>query len=151
MSFSQFVNYKKYHLWKELKKDKKLIDIQSFKQLINEIFQEEWIFNDELIQQIFNLIDIDKSGKIEWNEFLRFLNIIENIGSFEIDIDFVQLYFQLLDRDGNGYLDKNEMNNYLDTFGFDDEMKNQFFNELDLDGNGTIDFNEFLFQYRNTE
>ena len=55
--------------------------------------------------------------------------------------------FKLIDKDGNGTLDKEEVQKgYVDHFGItlSDEHVQNMFDAVDMDGNGTIDYTEFV-------
>ena len=55
--------------------------------------------------------------------------------------------FKLIDKDGNGTLDKQEVQKgYIDHFGItlSDEHVQNMFDAVDLDGSGTIDYTEFV-------
>ena len=55
--------------------------------------------------------------------------------------------FKLMDKDGNGTLDKEEvMQGYEEHFGVQmtDEQIETMFRAVDIDGNGTIDYTEFV-------
>ena len=55
--------------------------------------------------------------------------------------------FKLMDKDGNGQLDKDEvMNGYEEHFGIrmTEENVDAMFKAVDIDGNGTIDYTEFV-------
>lgn len=55
--------------------------------------------------------------------------------------------FKLMDKDGNGTLDKQEvMDGYEEHFGIQmtDEQVDAMFSAVDIDGNGAIDYTEFI-------
>lgn len=55
--------------------------------------------------------------------------------------------FKLMDKDGNGTLDKQEvMLGYEEHFGIQmtDEQVDAMFTAVDIDGNGAIDYTEFV-------
>lgn len=63
--------------------------------------------------------------------------------------------FSQLDLDGDGRVDKMEMDAFLKKQGIDDEHRQQIveelFNKLDNDANGRIDLEEFSAQYVSTK
>ena len=55
--------------------------------------------------------------------------------------------FKLMDKDGNGTLDKEEVSQgYAEHFGIEmtEEQVNAMFDAVDIDGNGCIDYTEFV-------
>ena len=63
--------------------------------------------------------------------------------------------FSQLDRNGDGKVDRDEMDAYLAQRGIDDEHRSQIvdeiFEKLDQDHNGHVDLNEFTQQYISTK
>ena len=63
--------------------------------------------------------------------------------------------FSALDLDGDGKVDRNEMDTFLSRQGIDDEHRSQIvdelFDKLDKDANGRIDLAEFSQQYVSTK
>ena len=63
--------------------------------------------------------------------------------------------FQQLDTNGDGMVDRDEMDAFLARQGIDDEHRNQIidelFDKLDKDANGRIELNEFSEQYVQTK
>ena len=61
----------------------------------------------------------------------------------------------MLDRDGNGQVDRNEMNIFLRDRGLDEEHRLQIidviFQNTDQDENNTISLDEFVSHYVNTK
>lgn len=61
----------------------------------------------------------------------------------------------MIDADGNGMVDRDEMDNYLMNQGINDEHRSQIvdelFEKLDKDANGRIEIAEFSSQYVSTK
>ena len=59
--------------------------------------------------------------------------------------------FNAIDANGDGKVDRDEMDNFLERQGIDDEHRSQIveelFEKLDNDANGRIDLDEFSQQY----
>lgn len=55
------------------------------------------------LKQLMDSIDVDKNGKINYTEFLA--SSLEKDELFKVDN--LKKMFKLLDRDGNGSIDKN--------------------------------------------
>ncbi|CAF0716363.1 unnamed protein product [Brachionus calyciflorus] len=102
--------------------------------------------------QIFNVFDSDKSGKIDFTEFLIAIST-----SSQGDIKKkLKLGFKLYDTNNNGKIDKKEMAKLIEAIydltgeqnrKNDNDPKQRvesIFNKLDRDHNGTIDENEFI-------
>ena len=63
--------------------------------------------------------------------------------------------FNAIDANGDGKVDRDEMDNFLTRQGIDDEHRSQIveelFEKLDNDANGRIDLDEFSQQYAMTK
>ena len=63
--------------------------------------------------------------------------------------------FAAIDLDGSGKIDKQEMNNFLEQKGIDQEHRMQIidvvFQACDLDGSGLIELHEFIGHFLNTK
>ena len=106
----------------------------------------------EEVDAIFNEVDLDGNGEIEFSEW-----IVASIDKNSlITNEKLELAFNLFDEDGGGTIDAKEVKATL--AGFNDESKqmtaeenqiwNDLVNEVDLDGNGEIDFYEFSHMMR---
>lgn len=62
-------------------------------------------FNDAEIALLFKAFDLDKSGLIEYDEFLRVIRGPMNAARTK----WVDKAFAKLDKDGNGYVDINDI------------------------------------------
>ena len=79
-----------------------------FAGISKETFIESYQGSKELsfvLSRIFDCIDLDRSGNIDWEEYLHAMDIMSN-GNYEQQID---LFFQVYDTDGNGVLSFNEI------------------------------------------
>jgi Ca2+-binding EF-hand superfamily protein len=61
--------------------------------------------NIAILERVFLAIDTDKSGFIEWEEFLRAMSTVR-CGTYE---EKINLFFNLFDADGNGVLTFSEI------------------------------------------
>ena len=99
------------------------------------------------IEGIFKSIDTDKSGKIDYTEFIaasmdrRLYMREERLGEA----------FSMLDRDGSGKISKDEIKKALKLGNLDNATFDKYIIEYDLDGDGEIDYNEFLNMMGKTE
>ena len=108
------------------------------------------IENEDIINRLFDIFDTDKSGTIDFNEFMETIQKIID-GTEKDKIEFA---FNLYDLDNSGFIDRVELKvlieqsfieNNLDYDEFQLELLvDEFFKRADLDKSGTIDFNEFL-------
>merc|ERR1712113_674377 len=93
---------------------------------------------DEILQSV----DIDRSGKIEFGEFVLIMakRILETDGQAELE-----LAFKLLDRDGNGYILADEASKLLTTTGqpFTEAEMRLFMSMVDVSSDGRISKDEF--------
>jgi calmodulin len=78
-------------------------------------------------------------------EFIQFINIINSP-------DRIVEAFQTFDKDGNGYLDKNEFFAIMSSFGGKMSKKEMedIFKASDLNGDGKVDYREFV-EYWNSQ
>ena len=91
---------------------------------------------------MINEVDADGSGSIEFPEFLWMMAQKASELAAEDDI---REAFRVFDRDGNGYISKEEMRAVMMNIGetvTDDECS-QFIHEADVDGDGKINYEEF--------
>ncbi|KAI7547446.1 hypothetical protein KC331_g5013 [Hortaea werneckii] len=123
-------------LWLKLNtKRKDTLDLPALKlglQQINHPLKDA----DTLISDMLTACDINKDGKISYDEFLRFCKETEK-----------QLWalFNSIDRDANGHLDKGELSAAFERAGVSVSQRrlDVFFSYIDRDDNGTIDFAEW--------
>ena len=70
------------------------------------------------------------------------------------DLQRIEAEFRTIDIDGDGKVDKYEMNEFLEKKGVNSEHRDQIIDELfskcDVDGDGRIDIQEFTGQYTDT-
>lgn len=84
-------------------------------------------------------IDVDKNGKINYTEFLA--SSLEKDELFKVDN--LKKMFKLLDKDGNGSIDRNELKTLFTDNAIDSihgKSIDQIFDACDKDKSGTIDF-----------
>jgi|LakMenE18May11ns_1017448.scaffolds.fasta_scaffold9849821_2 Ca2+-binding EF-hand superfamily protein len=75
--------------------------------------------------------------------------------SSENEIRKLRQEFKMVDKNGDGRVDRNEMNNFLRNRGVDDDHRAQILEELfskcDEDSNGRIEIDEFVSFYVDTK
>ena len=94
--------------------------------------------SDNDIETIFTSLDTDRSGSIDYTQFLA-ASLDEKIYLTEN-----RLYeaFLAIDKDGSGKIGKNEIKNILNSEN--DEKIDELIKKIDKNGDGEIDYNEFL-------
>ncbi|KAF7546019.1 hypothetical protein G7046_g9428 [Stylonectria norvegica] len=96
---------------------------------------------DEMLKRIMKEVDKDQDGKIQYEEFRRFVDKAER-----------QLFalFRSIDKDGNGQLDKNELQTAFKHAGLTVSSRrlNDFFNDMDGDNDGYVSFDEWRLEHR---
>ena len=113
------------------------------KKLLNDNIDENNIeINNNYLEEIFNIIDTDKNGKIEYEEFLR-AAIDKKI---LIEENNLKLSFEFFDKDKNGFITLEEIYEVFNKNNEIEVSKEEFkkvIDEVDLNKDGLIDFKEF--------
>ena len=92
------------------------------------------------VDRIFSLVDTDRSGFIDFNEFVMATVARDKL----LTDEKLKAAFQLFDRDRSGAIDANEIKHHIGVGKkVDEEVWNAVLAEVDLNGNGTVEFNEF--------
>jgi Ca2+-binding EF-hand superfamily protein len=117
-------------------KDKSgMIEVDEFYRMIHE---KRSIFGDS----IFELIDIDHSGGLEFSEF------VQTLGTYCIfgQQDILKFCFYIFDKDKNGFIEMDELHALIDVLHDVEKTSNLTvaLNKLDRNGDGKIDFKEFI-------
>jgi len=101
------------------------------------------IMSDEEVETMFNAVDADRSGFIDYTEF-----IVATVNSEEFNSnEFLQAAFKLFDKDGSGSISADEIKQVL---GFgkggsgDEASINAILKQVDENGDGDISFDEFV-------
>ena len=77
------------------------IDKKTFKEGVSSLAFED----DAFVNRVFQLLDEDGSGTVEWEEFVNTVNALET-GSPHDKLSFC---FQVYDKDGNASIERNEL------------------------------------------
>eukprot|EP00163_Fabomonas_tropica_P032268 TRINITY_DN800_c0_g4_i1.p1 TRINITY_DN800_c0_g4~~TRINITY_DN800_c0_g4_i1.p1 ORF type:complete len:1244 (-),score=362.25 TRINITY_DN800_c0_g4_i1:154-3567(-) len=105
-------------------------------------------FTDDQIEFIFSVADEDGDGRISLNEFTKLIaaNALGSRIEDGSNVREIRAAFDMLDRDGNGFLTPNEVQVFMQgimTAFFDPQDVLDFILENDENGDGMIDFDEF--------
>lgn len=100
-------------------------------------------FSDEELDQIFESIDVDKSGQIQYTEFLA--ATLEARGYLEEER--IAEAFESIDRDGSGFIDKNELQEVLGK-SCTVEQIDDIIRAADTNNDGRISYEEFFDVFR---
>lgn len=65
-------------------------------------------------------------------------------------VDLIKQAFELIDKDKNGYLDKEELFEVLRNSGFSYNEAKSFVASVDMDKNGKVSFEEFIEFFQKT-
>jgi calcium-dependent protein kinase len=98
------------------------------------------LLNEEEVDKLFNDVDTDKSGFIDYSEF-----IVATMSSKKnLSEEKLQAAFKLFDTDGNGTISKEELTNVLSTSGqLTPETIEDILKQADENDDGEIEFSEF--------
>lgn len=95
---------------------------------------------------LFKLCDLDKSGKVDFEEFRKFTSVVDPPSEKPLNEDALRALFNAFDDDGNGLLDKEEVLNVCKLWGGTEvapEELDKEWSTIDTNGDGVIDFEEF--------
>lgn len=97
---------------------------------------------NEDIDQIFNAMDFDNSGQVDYTEFIA--SCLD--GTIKKNESFLRKEFEKLDSDKDGKLNKGDIEQivHTDTANVNVLDIQKMIDEADLDGDGKIDYSEFL-------
>ena len=114
------------------------LDFGEFCELVRE--REEGDIPDEELKVRFELLDVDKTGKIEMHEYLIW-SLKDCLARASTRLVVI---FQKWDEDGNGAIDEAEFYRAVRALGMpvDREDTDAVFKLLDADGSGTIQYKE---------
>lgn len=126
-----------------ISKDEMLLGMSEFKKNLNlKLTQDQ-------IVKMFDAMDIDKSGQIDYSEFIAaFLDTV--VIKQE---KYLKEAFQRIDLDKSGKISKSELKTLLgnDTFSLGKLDIDELINQADRDKDGEIDYSEFLKLMKDTK
>ncbi|CAO1309297.1 unnamed protein product [Diamesa tonsa] len=103
-------------------------------------------FNKQTLDEMIEEVDEDKSGRLEFEEFIILAAkfIVEE--DDEAMAKELREAFRLYDKEGNGFIPTSCLKEILREL--DDQLSNTELDgmvaEIDSDGSGTVDFDEFM-------
>jgi len=97
---------------------------------------------EEEIQTIMNEIDVDHNGKLDFSEFVIMMR--DKLSGEDMEQEIRQA-FRVFDRNGDGYISKQEFKHCMMHFGeqFTNEEVEEMIAEADSNNDGKIDYGEF--------
>eukprot|EP00768_Dysnectes_brevis_P006486 gnl/Dysnectes_brevis/512_a568_5810.p1 GENE.gnl/Dysnectes_brevis/512_a568_5810~~gnl/Dysnectes_brevis/512_a568_5810.p1 ORF type:complete len:186 (-),score=49.53 gnl/Dysnectes_brevis/512_a568_5810:107-664(-) len=137
-----------YEHFSEICSTEKADNLVDYKEFLAALSLKESLFS----RRMFDMIDEDGNEQIEFEELVNGLSVFSAQAPQKEKIDFT---FRLYDLDGNGNLDRQELEQLL-TASLDTNpditlsaeqisaLLDQVFEEVDTDGNGVIDKPEFV-------
>merc|ERR1712183_240382 len=95
------------------------------------------------LKDMIGEVDEDKSGKIEFPEFL--VMMARKAKAVDTSEELAEA-FKIFDKDGSGFIDAKELKNVMEGLGEDltDEEIDEMVKEADLNGDGKISYDEFV-------
>lgn len=97
--------------------------------------EEQW----EKVEEFIKNVDINKSGKIEYAEFLTVASIINK----EMHVKTMREIFNFYDESNNGYIDAGDLKEIFEDQNMSTEAIKKIINDFDKDGDRKISFDEF--------
>ncbi|KAG6745271.1 hypothetical protein POTOM_051920 [Populus tomentosa] len=103
---------------------------------VEEILLLDWFLGVE------RLVDTNEKGKLDYGEFVAVSLHLRRMANDE----HIHKAFSYFDKDGNGYIEPDELRDALMEDGADDctDVANDIFQEVDTDKDGRISYDEFV-------
>ncbi|XP_010518657.1 PREDICTED: calcium-dependent protein kinase 20-like [Tarenaya hassleriana] len=95
---------------------------------------------DSEIAGLMQAADIDNSGTIDYGEFIA---AMVNLNKIQKE-DHLFTAFSYFDKDGSGYITRDELQQACKQFGLADFHLDDILHEVDKDNDGRIDYSEFV-------
>ena len=98
---------------------------------------------DAEIEEMVTMLDSNRNGKIDFNEFLGMVSRKMKVGATDEEIKDT---LRVFDKDCNGFISAAELRQALANFGqkLSEEEVDEIIKEVDFDGDGQIDYAEFV-------
>lgn len=106
-------------------------------------------------QQVMLSVDLDSQGKVNYEEFLKLMEMESHVTQStevtslvqEVSEDMMRMVFEEFDEDGNGVIEPEELRIKLSEWTGKDlslEETKKIIAQVDVNGDGVVDFEEFL-------
>merc|ERR1711973_101182 len=105
------------------------------------------IIDNTSIKEIIGKFDEAGDGRLTFDDFVRMVNQQEEEPtSPREEIDTIKEAFHNFDKNGDGFMNKEELSCLLQRMGSEvsEEQLEKLFSEADINGDGRIDFEEFV-------
>ena len=98
---------------------------------------------DTELQDLINEIDLDKSGTIDFSEFLMMMS--KKVTYVNSETELIEA-FKIFDKDGNGFITSQELRHVMTHLGekITEDEADVMIKEADLDGDSRINYEEFV-------
>ncbi|KAK2454586.1 calcium-dependent protein kinase [Trifolium repens] len=96
--------------------------------------------NESEIYDLMQAADVDNSGTIDYGEFIAATLHLNKIDRE----DHLVAAFSYFDKDGSGYITKDELQKACEEFGLSNVPLEEMIREADQNNDGRIDYNEFV-------
>ena len=95
------------------------------------------------IEEMVAMLDSNKNGKIDFDEFLGMVSRKMKVGATDEEIKDT---LRVFDKDCNGFISAAELRQALANFGqkLSEKEVDEIIKEVDFDGDGQIDYAEFV-------
>jgi len=116
------------------------IDVQEFKDALNNLGLDD---NNGAFVQLLDNIDANKSGKVDFDEFVNLLTVHGSDLTTKEDLERVFSYF--LGDDKGDKIDINHLRDVCELLGekLTDEELEEMINRADVNGDGKVSFEEY--------
>ncbi|KAL6141601.1 hypothetical protein ACLB2K_059889 [Fragaria x ananassa] len=101
---------------------------------------------DSEITWLMQSADVDNSGTIDYGEFIAAMLHLNKVQKE----DHLFAAFSYFDKDGSGYITRDELQQACENFGLQDVQLDDIIREVDKDNDGRIDYSEFVAMMEDT-
>ncbi|KAL1545628.1 Calcium-dependent protein kinase 20 [Salvia divinorum] len=95
---------------------------------------------DSEIENLMQAADFDNSGTMDYREFVAAMLHLNKVQKE----DHIHAAFSYFDKDGSGYITRDELQQVCEQFGIEDVHLDDIIREVDKDNDGRIDYSEFV-------